>query len=412
MVATDWTRVFRPPKRMLGPQPVRRIRYFIFLKDVAVLAVTSFGGPQVHLALFLKRLVKKRAYLTEEELLELTALCQILPGPTSTQTITALGFKIGGPNLAYLTLLVWMTPAVALMTAAALGVDYLQDRQLSLQFTRFIQPMAVGFVAHAGYQIGRKVIRNPLGVVLVLASALAAYLFRTPWVCPAVLLVAGSITARKYRALKQEEKAPMRVEWANFALFVGVLLGSAALGVLTRNLPVRLFENFYRNGSLVFGGGQVLAPMLYTEFVEFKHYLSRAEFLSGLALSQVVPGPVFSIASYIGVLSMRQYGLGQKLLGSAVAAAGIFLPGTFLIYFVYRFWEQLKRYRPVRASLEGINAASTGLTVAAAVLLFEPIALDWMAVLIVLATVALLQFTRVPHYLIILVGLVLGFVVK
>lgn len=412
MPATDWTRIFRPPKRMLGHQPVRRIRYFIFLKDVAVLALTSFGGPQVHLAMFLERLVKKRAYLSEAELLEINALCQILPGPTSTQTITALGFKIGGPNLAYLTLLVWITPAVTLMTLAALGIDYLQDRQLSLQFTRFIQPMAVGFVAHAGYQIGRKVINNPLGVGLMLASALLAYLFRSPWVCPAVLLVAGSVTARRYRALQKEQKQRMNVQWANFILFVGVLIASAALGALTRNLPVRLFENFYRNGSLVFGGGQVLAPMLYTEFVEFKHYLSRPEFLSGLALSQVVPGPVFSIAPYIGVLSMRQYGLGGKLLGSAVASAGIFLPGTFLIYFVYRFWNQLKRYRVVRASLEGINAASTGLTIAAAVLLFEPIAADWVAALTVLATVGLVQFTRVPHYAIIAAGLILGVVIQ
>ncbi|MCY7352463.1 MAG: chromate efflux transporter [Cytophagaceae bacterium] len=410
-------RVFRPPyprgaNVFIGPQPVRRIRYFIFLKDVAVLALTTFGGPQVHLAMFLDRLVKRRAYLSEEELLELNALCQILPGPTSTQTITALGFKIGGPNLAYLTLLVWVTPAVAIMTLAALGIDYLQDRQLSLQFTRFIQPMAVGFVAHAGYQIGRKVIHNRLGVGIMLISAMAAYLFRSPWVCPAVLLLAGSITARRYQALQKEQKQRMTVQWANFILFVGVLIASAALGALTRNLPVRLFENFYRNGSLVFGGGQVLAPMLYTEFVEFKHYLSRQEFLSGLALSQVVPGPVFSIASYIGVLSMRQYGLGGKLLGSAVASAGIFLPGTFLIYFVYRFWNQLKRYRVVRASLEGINAASTGLTVAAAVLLFEPIATDWVAVLTVLATVALLQFTRVPHYAIIAAGLILGVVIR
>jgi len=407
----DLTRVFRPPKRMLGHQPVRRIRYFIFLKDVAILSVTSFGGPQVHLALFLDRFVKKRGYLSEADLLELTALCQILPGPTSTQTITALGFKIGGPNLAYLTLLVWMTPAVALMTAAALGVDYLQDRQLSLQFTRFIQPMAVGFVAQAGYQIGRKVIHNQLGMLLLLGSAGAAYVFRSPWVCPLVLLAAGSLTARKYRDLQKQEKSPVRVEWANFWLFVGVLVGSALLGAITRSLPLRLFENFYRNGSLVFGGGQVLAPMLYTEFVEFKHYLSRPEFLSGLALSQVVPGPVFSIASYIGVLTMRQYGMWGKLMGSMVATAGIFLPGTFLIYFVYRFWGQLKQYRPVRASLEGINAASTGLTVAAAILLAEPLAADWLAIATGLVTVALLQFTRVPHYLLILSGLVAGFVV-
>jgi chromate transporter len=115
---------------------VRKIRYLIFLKDVVVLALTAFGGPQVHFSLFLDRLVYKRAYLTESELLELTALCQVLPGPTSTQTLTAIGFRIGGPNLAYLTLLVWIAPAVLLMTAAGISVSYLPN----LNFTRFVQP--------------------------------------------------------------------------------------------------------------------------------------------------------------------------------------------------------------------------------------------------------------------------------
>lgn len=391
---------------------VRKIRYLIFLKDVFVLAVTSFGGPQVHLAMFLDRFVKSRAYLSEEELLELNALCQILPGPTSTQTITALGFKIGGPNLAYLTLLVWMTPAVSILTAAALGIDYLQDQQLSLSFTRFIQPMAVAFIAHAGYEIGKKALNNRIDYALMLLSAVASYWLGSPWVCPVALMVGGAATALQYRQLPMQPKEPLRINWANFFLFVGVLVFSAVLGAITKSLPVRLFENFYRNGSLVFGGGQVLGPMLYTEFVEFKHYLTKQEFLSGLALSQVVPGPVFSITSYVGVLSMREYGFWGKILGSLVGAAGIFLPGTFLIYFVYRFWAQLKQYRVVRASLEGINAVSIGLTVAAAFTFFEPIVLhgDWQGVLTVVGTIFLIHYTKVPPYLIILGGLVLGIV--
>lgn len=391
---------------------MRKIRYLIFLRDVLVLALTTFGGPQVHLAMFLDRFVKKRGYLTEAELLELNALCQILPGPTSTQTITALGFKIGGPNLAYLTLLVWMLPAVSLLTAAAFGIDYLQDQHLSISFTRFIQPMAVAFIAYAGYEIGKKVIHNRIDLVLMILSAVASYWLGSPWVCPVALIVGGAATSLQYRQLPKQEKVPMKVEWANFFLFAGVLVFSALLGAFTQLLPVRLFENFYRNGSLVFGGGQVLGPMLYTEFVGFKHYLTKQEFLSGLALSQVVPGPVFSITSYVGVLSMREYGFWGKIIGSIVGAAGIFLPGTFLIFFVYRFWGQLKKYRVVRASLEGINAVSIGLTVAAAFTFFEPIVLkgDWLGILTVLGTVALMHYTKLPHFVIIIVGLLLGLV--
>ncbi len=388
--------------------PVRKIRYLIFLKDVLILAFTTFGGPQVHLAMMFERFVKKRSYLTEAELLELNALCQILPGPTSTQTITALGFKIGGSNLAYLTLLVWCLPAVSIMTSFGMTVDYLQDQNQSLQFARFIQPMAVGFLIVAGYRIARKVIQNQSGLVLAILAALTAYAFRSPYVTPIVILAGGVTTAFTYEKQSVMEKQPLRVEWSNFFLWLGVFVGVAVLGAVTQSFPVRLFENFYRNGSLVFGGGQVLTPMLYNEFVAFKHYLTREEFLSGLGLVQAIPGPVFAFASYIGALSMRDEGRQGQLLGSVVSTVGIFLPGTFLIFFVYRFWGQLKRYRVVRASLEGINAASSGLTAAAAIALFEPMAPQWPMVAVVLGTILVLELTKVPPFVLILGGLGLG----
>ena len=390
---------------------MRKIRHIIFLKDVLILALTCFGGPQVHLMLFLERFVKKRAYLTEEELLELQALCQILPGPTSTQTITALGFKIGGPGLAYLTLLVWALPAVLIMTGAAIGISYLQRHQISLAFTRFIAPMAIGFLAFGGFKIGQKVIGRSVDWLILGVSAVAAYLLNSPWVTPSVIILGGLVTAFGYKSQPTMTKSTLRIQWANFFLWAGVFVLAAALGAITYLLPVRLFENFYRNGSLVFGGGQVLNPILYTEFVEFKQYLTRQEFLSGMALAQVIPGPVFSIASYIGALSMRTEGLNGQLLGSLSASLGIFLPGTFLIFFVYRFWNELKKYRGVRASLEGINAASVGLTAAATVRMFIPTATDGWAVVTVLGTIALLEYTKIPPYLIILGGIILGLII-
>ncbi|AUD03882.1 chromate efflux transporter [Spirosoma pollinicola] len=391
-------------------QPVRRIRYIIFLKDVLILALTTFGGPQVHLAMFYDRFVQKRRYLTEEELLELNALGQVLPGPTSTQTITAIGFKIGGPNLAYITLLIWVLPAVSLMTAAGMGIYYIEQQKLSLQFARFIQPMAVGFMVVAGYRIGQKVIKNKVSLALALTAAIVAYMFRSPVMTPIVLLVGGLTTALTYKQQERMTKKPLHVQWANFFLWFGVFIGAATLGAYTQLLPVRLFENFYRNGSFVFGGGQVLTPLLYNEFVAFKHYLTREEFLSGLGLVQAVPGPVFAFASYIGALSMRDSGLGGQFWGSFISTAGIFLPGTFFIFFVYRFWEQLKRYRVVRASLEGINAASTGLTAAAAIALFEPMAPHWPSVVVVMVTIGVLLYTKIPPYVLIIVGLVAGIV--
>ncbi|MFY7918882.1 MAG: chromate transporter, partial [Chryseotalea sp.] len=143
---------------------VKQVRYFIFLKDVLMLSLTTFGGPQAHLGYFHKTLVDKRKYLTDAELMELNSLCQILPGPSSTQTLTAVGFKVGGPNLAYLTLLVWILPSVLFMTALAVVLNFYQDKHFTLNFTRFIQPMAVGFVSYAAYTITLKTVYTKSGV--------------------------------------------------------------------------------------------------------------------------------------------------------------------------------------------------------------------------------------------------------
>jgi chromate transporter len=388
---------------------MKKIRRLIFLKDVLILACTSFGGPQVHLAMFIDVFVKKRNYLSEAELLELQALCAMLPGPTSTQTITALGYKIGGPNLAYITLLVWITPAVAIMTAAAFGMTYLRNRDL----IRFIQPMGVAFIIHAGYVLGQKVIKNQAGIILMLVSALFAFYYQSPYVCPIALIVGGTFTSFNYKDYPKQTKHKMVIPWSNFNLFWGFLLFLAVLGHFTDYQPIRLFENFYRNGSLTFGGGQVLAPMLYTEFVEFKDLVKKDDFLTGMALSQALPGPVFALTSYLGVLVMKGGTWYEQLLGSMVGAAGIFLPGTFLIFFVYRIWGQLKQFRGIRASLDGINATSIGLTLSAAFTFIVPMVqkVDVVGIITVLITLAIVQFTKIPTFFIFLGGLILGLII-
>ncbi|MCE2734420.1 MAG: chromate efflux transporter [Flammeovirgaceae bacterium] len=390
---------------------VKQVRYFIFLKDVLMLSLTTFGGPQAHLGYFHKTLVDKRKYLTDAELMELNSLCQILPGPSSTQTLTAVGFKVGGPNLAYLTLLVWILPSVLFMTALAVVLNFYQDKHFTLNFTRFIQPMAVGFVSYAAYTITLKTVYTKSGVALMLSAALASYYFQTPFVFPIVLIIAGALTALKYRKQPKIEKEPIRINWSNFFLWAGVLIIAAIVGKITGWLPVRLFENFYRNGSLIFGGGQVLIPYLHTEFVQYapKQYLTTEEFLSGYAIAQSIPGPVFAFASYVGGLAMREYGLGGQIIGGLMSSFGIFLPGTFLIFFVIRFWDAMKRYRGIRASLEGITAASAGLVAAAAVLLFQPLDNTFLNFGLTIGTFCLLAFTKIPPPLIIILGLILGF---
>lgn len=389
---------------------IKRIRHIIFLRDVVLISFTAFGGPQAHLALFLKIFVEKRAYLTEKELIELNALCQVLPGPTSTQTITALGFRIGGPRLAYLTLLIWALPAVIIMTSTGILMSHFYEKDISISFSRFIQPMAVGFVGYAAIKIAITVIKTKTAFFLMLISAVLLFFIRSPYLIPIILIFAGSLTALKFKKQPINEKKRLSINWSNFILWAGVLVLAALLGHYTRILPIRLFENFYRNGSLIFGGGNVLIPLLFTEFVQFKHYLSSEEFLIGFAFVQAVPGPVFSFCSYVGALSMREYGLGGEIAGGMIASLGIFLPGTFLIYFLIRFWEGLKQYRVIRASIEGITAASTGLVLTTTVLLAQPLELNILNVAIILVTFITLFFIRTLAPVLIILGLIAGLI--
>src|SRR5690606_18995099 len=179
-----------------------------------------------------------------------------------------VGFRIGGPNLAYLTLLVWILPSVILMTAAAIMMSSIQEKNWSTEFTRYIQPMAVGFVSYGAYVISLKTVNTRTGIALMITAAVTSYYIQTPYIYPIIIIGAGLITAMKFRAQPKERRQRLKVSWANLLLWAGVLVVAAALGGITKALPVKLFENFYRNGSLVFGGGQVLAPLLYTEFVE------------------------------------------------------------------------------------------------------------------------------------------------
>ncbi|MFN3403393.1 MAG: chromate efflux transporter [Cytophagaceae bacterium] len=394
--------------------PLKKVRHFIFLKDVLWLTLTAFGGAQAHLALFYNTLVKKRGYITEEELMELNSFCQILPGPASTQTLIAIGFRMGGPKLAFLTLLVWILPAVSIMTAAAITISFLESKNINLGFTKFIQPMAIGFVVYAAWKISNSVVKTKTAIILFILSSIVVYFVKHPAIFPISLVIGGFVTSFRFKKQPFEEKQKFKIEWGNLILFATIFIGAALLGKITQALPIRLFENFFRNGSMVFGGGQALAALLHKEFVVFekKQYLTDSEFLTGFALLQSLPGPIFAFSSYVGALSMREYGLFGQVLGGMIAAAGIFLPGTILIFFIIRFWDKLKKYRAVRASLEGINAVSAGIVTATAIILFQPLQGDIINYPIVIGTFTLLNFTRIPSPAIIVVGLGAGFILQ
>jgi len=382
---------------------------FLFLKDVLLLSVSAFGGPQAHIGMLFQKMVQERRYVTEEELLELNALCQILPGPTSTQTVVALGFKLGGVRWAYFTLLVWSFPAVLLMLLGALLINFYPKSQLG--FTKFLTPVAIGCMAFAGYNIINKVITSVKGICLMVLSAIIAFIFKSPWLFPFMLIAGGIVTGMSYEHLpKVEEKKPLKIRWGNFILWIVIYMVAAFLSSFTDYLPVKIFQSFYRNGSLIFGGGQVLIPMLYTEFVQFKEYLNPQEFNIGYAMVHLVPGPVFSISAYLGALSAQKLGIFQQIFCGLSASVGIFLPGTFLMFFLIRFWEQLKQYRAVKASLEGLNAINAGLLISAILGMITETPQNWLTILLSIGSFGMLQFAKIPMPYIIIGTLILGFI--
>ncbi|HEY9561582.1 MAG TPA: chromate efflux transporter [Anseongella sp.] len=391
-------------------------RKIIFLKDVLIFTLTSFGGAQAHLAMMLRIFVRNRGYLTEEELMELNALCVMLPGPASTQTVAAIAYKQGGTKLAVLSALIWLLPPAALMTAAALLISSLSPDIGFARLFRFIEPMAVGFVCYAAVLLAEKIIKTPFSVAVALVAALTTIIFKSPYLFPLLIIGGGMLSSFLYRNKEErelEETLIVNVNRKKVAAFFGILVLFALLGAIINrssffSLPVRLFENFYRNGALIFGGGQVLVPLLYTEFVELKGYLTSQDFLSGFALQQIVPGPTFSFTSYVGGMAMKGQGIAGQLTGSLVAMIGINLPGLILILFIIPFWESLKKITRIKNAMAGVNAVAVGLMIAAAIIMFEPIAVGWLPVGLALLTFILLSLTRIPAPVLFIFGILLG----
>lgn len=364
-------------------------RHLLFLRDVLIYTFTAFGGPQAHIAVLLREFVEKRHYITEDELMELNALSQVLPGPSSTQTLVGIAWKVGGLRLAIITFLIWILPSAAIMAMAAISYKMFANHAQFAHIISYIQPMAVGIVAYATYSFAHRFLKTRVSTMLAIASFIATLILQNAYAFPLLVLLGGIISS----ALEtQPQENELRVKlYANVnpnkvAYFIGILLLFAVLGAIINqtsplSLPIRLFENFYRNGILIFGGGQVMVPLMYTEFVEVKHYLSNSEFLSGYALQQALPGPTFSFTSFLGGITLgnKGYGIGGQIIGSIVAVIGVNTPGLILILFIVPFWEDLKKITRIKNSLSGISAVAVGFMATAFILLIRPFGGNWIA---------------------------------
>ena len=415
---------------------MKLLRHIPFLTAVLKHSITAFGGPQVHLGLMHNRFVEKRKDISSEELMEYNAFCQLLPGASSTQTIILIAFKRGGTSLAFLTLLVWILPATFLMGLVAIAYNYF-DLRAGLQNFVLIQPMAIGFIVSATIVLYQKAINSLITKIIFLLTAVFIFLaFKSPWAIPVVIILAGIVTNFSQKRIPNDGAAPKTLKWGALFIFIflfltaGILSEEATKKNWGQHKVINLFENNYRFGSFVFGGGDVLIPMMYEQYVARPNSdrvkknkrdvlkISNEAFLIGAGMVRAMPGPVFSIAGYTSVMALKEKSMPLQIMGAVMGSFAIFLPSFLIVLFFFPIWQNLKKYAIFYRSLEGIYAAVVGVMLGATLHLIGGITLPteyyfsltfYAYIFVFLASTYLIYKQKIAAQWVVLFTIALGF---
>jgi chromate transporter len=371
------------------------------------LGLTSFGGPAAHLGYFREEYVERRKWLHEKTYAQLVALCQFLPGPASSQVGIAIGLLRAGVWGGVASWLGFTLPSVILLTVFALALQGANPE--SAGWLRGLLIAAVAVVAHAVWGMGKNLAPDRSRATLALLSAVAVLLWPHGWMQVLVILVAGMWGWKFFKPSNTEHPVAVHIPISRkgaliaWILFAGLLLFLPLLRQMNDNVWLAMLDSFYRTGSLVFGGGHVVLPLLQSEVVP-NGWMSTGEFLAGYAAAQAVPGPMFTFAAYLGAVI-------KGWTGALWATAAIFLPSFLLLFGMLPFWESIRRRPGIQAALAGINAAVVGILLAA---LYDPI---WTKAIhspldvgFALVTFALIAFWRWPAWLIVGLAAVGGMV--
>jgi chromate transporter len=337
------------------------------------LGLTSFGGPVAHLGYFRQQFVERRRWLDHAEFAELVALCQFLPGPASSQLGMAIGLKRAGALGALAAWLGFTLPSTLLLIGFARHLLAPQQLQ-SAPWLHGLLIAAVAVVAQAVWSMGRQFCVGRLSLAISVLAAAACSLVGGSMIQLGVLAAAA---AMGWLLSHEPADAPARFAAADIAisrraggaalLIFALLLVTLPLAAsMTANHALTLADRFFRTGSLVFGGGHVVMPLLQAQVVP-PGWISNRAFLAGYALAQAVPGPLFSFAGYLGA-AMTPAPNGWS--GAAICLAAIFVPSFLLVFGVMPFWAALRHRAAVRSALRGVNAAVVGILLSA---LYNPV---------------------------------------
>ena len=370
------------------------------------LGLTSFGGPIAHLGYFRTEFVERRKWLDEKTYADLVALSQFLPGPASTKVGIAVGFFRAGWPGAFISWAGFTLPSAIALVLFAYGVGTFGDA-LGGGWLHGLKVVAVAVVAQAVLGMMRALAPDRERATVAVIAAVIVLIFPNVWGQLGALILGftAGVTVLQVSAPADHVSLPLRVSRTTgailLAVFVAILAGLPLLVAVVPNHGLELFEAFYRAGSLVFGGGHVVLPLLQASVVP-PGWVSNDVFLAGYGAAQAVPGPLFTFAAYLGAaMSAPPNGW----LGAVLCLAAIFVPSFLLVAGALPFWEDLRRTPAAQAALRGVNAAVVGLLLAA---LYHPV---WTAGILgagdfVLAAAAflLLVMWKTPPWLVVLLS--------
>ncbi|MBV8631896.1 MAG: chromate efflux transporter [Silvibacterium sp.] len=340
--------------------------FLIFLR----LGCTSFGGPVAHLGYFQSEFVERRAWLSGESFAELVALAQSLPGPASSQVGFSIGLSRAGLPGGLAAWLGFTAPSAALMLAFAFGHSLFNGKG-GAGLLHGLQLVAVAVVAQAVLAMQQRLAPDGRRLAFVIV-AVAIVLFAPPFLSSIFAILAGALGGLLFLRLSTDYAAENPVKFVSrrtgsvaAAIFALLLIASLAIHG-TELDPVNLFANLFRAGSLVFGGGHVVLPLL-DGLVVAKGWISQRAFLAGYGAAQALPGPLFSFAAYVGAAVRPN---SHPLAAGLIALIAIFLPGLLLMTAILPYWGSLRRRTGMQSALRGVNASVVGVLIAA---LYKPV---------------------------------------
>lgn len=375
--------------------------FLAFLKQ----GLTAFGGPMAHLGYFRREFVERRGWISEAAFADLLALCHFLPGPASSQMGMAIGLRQAGLAGALAAFAGFTLPAaVAMLAFAQLSPDL--TARYGDGWIHGLNIAAAAVVLQAVVQMSRTLAAGPVRAGMAIGAAIGLVLVQGPAAQVAALAAGGLFGLAVLRDLPAEAAPDDPVETVDpqsaliaLGLFAFLLVGLPIAASLLQNTGLGLASVFYRTGSLVFGGGHVVLPLLEREVVE-RHWLDQETFLAGYGLVQALPGPLFSFAGFVG--ASQHYGP-SGVVGGLIALFAIFLPSLLLVTGVLPFWDRLKRQGWARGLVAGVGATVVGVLAAA---LWNPVLThtvrrpaDWA---LVAAAYVFLQVAKLPPWLVVL----------